>query len=102
MRTRATSGMHVQQASRRFVGAALDWFGVALLSLLPVLCAWHTLAGLKAGKVLAPYSRGSVFFTQQDDAWSFWIVIALYAVVGVITALIAARILKALWKGSPH
>jgi hypothetical protein len=94
--------MRVERASRGFGSAVLEWLGTALLLLLPVLCAWHTIEGLKAGKILSPYSRGLVFFSQQDDARSFWIVIALYAVVGVVTALIAVRILKALWKRWQH
>lgn len=94
--------MHVQKASRGLVGAISEWLGTALLLLVPVLCALYAIEGLKAGKVLAPFSRRSVFISQQHDAPIFWIVIALYSLLGVVTAWIAVRLLKALWKHWQH
>lgn len=80
------------------VGTVLQWLGLALVFLIPLLCGWQIVWALKRGKIVAPYSHNSVLFSLQESAGSFWTVIGFYAAVGIVTALISARLLKGLWK----
>lgn len=74
-----------------------------VLVLMMLLLSVLTIAvGLKSGKVVSPYSRGTVVFTWQDSAGGFWAVIALYAAVAGVMAILPVNLLRALWKRVKH
>jgi hypothetical protein len=94
--------MNTSRSATKRTGSLFERVGTVLVLLLPLLSVLQIAAGLKSGKVVSPYSHGWVVFTRHDSAGGFWTVIALYAAVAVVTAMLSVHILRALWKRVKH
>ena len=94
--------MNTSRSATKRTGSLFERVGTVLVLLLPLLSVLQIAAGLKSGKVVSPYSRGTVVFTWQDSAGGFWAVIALYAAVAGVMAILPVNLLRALWKRVKH